>query len=415
MMRSAGFSPRFVREYNELNILRFIKNEGPISRADLAKRYKISKAAVSDIIANLLTQDYIKETGIGSSTRMGGRKPILLEFNPKSGYVIGVEIKRNHARVALGDLGANINKHTIIDFPGAISLKDIVAMIFEVIDTYLEAKWVRASKMVGIGVAVPGLINYQSGKIQESDSLKKWQGFPLRDAFEQHYNVDTIIENDVKAMSLAECRFGGGRNINNLVYMWIGDGLGAGIIINGELYRGVSAAAGEIGYFQPGSIITKTDNFKLLYHKQKDFGDLLSEIGLLKSANKILKHNFPYPLTVENIVKAADEGHETAVELLKEYGNLVGILSMHLVNTLNPETILIGGHSLAHSKVLLKYLKKQVKNAILKTPSHAVQIKPAILREKAAILGTFALILDDLFYIERLNITRYIDVFGYER
>ena len=415
MMRSAGFSPRFVREYNELNILRFIKNEGPISRADLAKRYKISKAAVSEIIANLLSQNYIKETGIGSSTRMGGRKPILLEFNPKSGYVIGVEIKRDHARVALGDLGAHIDKHIIIDFPKAISLKNIVEMIFEVIDGYLQTGWVKTSKMVGIGVAVPGLINYHSGKIQESDSLKKWEGFPLREAFEQRYGADTIIENDVKAISLAECRFGGGKDINNLVYIWLGDGLGAGIIINGELYRGVSAAAGEIGYYQPGCLISQPGNFKLLYHKQKDFGDLLSEIELLKSANKIFKNNFPYPLTVGNIVKAADEGYESAVALLREYGNLVGILSIHLVNTLNPETILVGGHSLARSKVLLKYLKEQVKNAILKTPSRAVHIKSAVLRDKAAILGTFALILDDLFYIERLNINRYIDVFGYER
>lgn len=416
MIRSAGFGPRLVREYNELNILRYIKNEGPISRADLAKRYKISKAAVSEIIANLLTQQYIIETGTGNSTSLGGRKPILLEFNPRSGYVIAIEIKRNYARVALSDLDANILKNTIIDFPRATSLKPIIKMIFDVIDGYLQIKWVKTAKPVGIGLAIPGLINYHRGKIQESDTLKEWQGYPLKKAFEDHYDIETIIENDVKAMSLGECRFGGGKDINNLIYLWIGDGLGAGIIINGELYRGVSAAAGEIGYNEPGSFIREADDFKLLYHGQKDFGDLLSEIELLKSAEKIFaRTGFPYEITVDNILKAANEGHEQVKELLAEYGNLVGILCTNLVNTLNPEAIIIGGHALHQCKVLMKTAKERVRDSILKTPSKAVQIKSATLRDNAAILGSIALILEDLFYIERLNIRRYVNVFGYDR
>jgi len=414
MIKSAGFGPRLVREYNELNILRFIKNEGPISRADLAKRYKISKAAVSEIIANLLGQGYIIETGMGKSTSLGGRKPILIEFNPRSGYVIGVEIKRDHARVALSDLNANISKNTVFRFPAQTTLKTVLNDIFEIIDRYQSIRWVKTAKPVGIGVAIPGLIDYKNGKILESDSLKGWQKFPLRQVFEERYEISTMIENDVKTISLGECRFGSGKNIDNLIYLWIGDGLGAGIIINGELYRGVSAAAGEIGYYEPGCFITDNNDFKLLYNGQKNFGDLLSENDLLQNAKKNWQKD-SNNLSIKKIITSAENKHPMAVELLKEYGYLVGIVCSHLINTLNPDTILIGGHELARSKVLLKFIREKVKQTRLKLPSRAVHIKSASLRENGGILGAVALILEDLFFVERINVLRYRAVFGYKR
>ena len=127
MLKDAGYGPKLVREYNELNILRFIKNEGPISRASLAKRYKISKAAVSEIISHLLEQNYVHEIGMGDSTSLGGRKPILLEFNPQAGYALGIEIKRDHATVALGDLDAKIYAREVFYFKKGTTLRNVFA------------------------------------------------------------------------------------------------------------------------------------------------------------------------------------------------------------------------------------------------------------------------------------------------
>lgn len=420
MIREAGFGPRLIREYNELNILRFIKNEGPISRAELAKRYRLSKAAVSEIIADLLGQGYIREIGVGNSTALGGRKPILLEFNPKAGYAIGMEIKRDHATIALGDLNANIHKKEEINFNKGAPLRIVLEMIFSVIDDFMQTRWVKNAKPVGIGVAIPGLINYQEGKIQESDTLKGWQGFPLRDAFEEKYGIDTVIENDVKALTLAECRFGNGKDVDQMIYLWIGDGLGAGIIINGELYRGVSAAAGEIGYYEPGWFVTRSKEFRLIYREQKNFGDMLSEKVILEGAQKGVREGITTRMNVDNlrieqVVQAAEDGDPLAVELLDEYGHLVGMICTYLVSTLNPELILIGGNELVKSKVLMRFIKDQVRNATLRTPTRAVHIKPAGLKKNAGIMGAIALILEDLFFMERLNVTRYRNVFGYDR
>jgi predicted NBD/HSP70 family sugar kinase len=416
MIRDAGYGPKLVREYNELNILRFIKNDGPISRADLAKRYKLSKAAVSEIITNLLQHGYIKEIGMGNSTRFGGRKPILLEFNPKSGFAIGLEIKRDHARVALSDLNAKLYHVKNFSFERGTPLKEVVNNIFRYIDAYFEIPWVKQSKPIGIGVAIPGLINYRQGKIQESDTLFNWVGFPLKKIFEDRYGIETIIENDVKAISLGETRFGIGKNYDNLVYLWIGDGLSAGIVINGELYRGVSASAGEIGYYDIGYMIRDTKECRFLYDGQKKFADILSDKMVVEAAKRAMKSGefadtFEEEITVNTILNAAQKGHPLAVELVREYGFLVGVVCVNLINTLNPELIIIGGQPLSRHSLLLNFVREQIRHDTLRTPSRVVKIRKARLKDNAAILGAVALILEDLFYMNRLNIEKYRDVF----
>jgi len=219
-------------------------------------------------------------------------------------------------------------------------------------------------------------------------------------------------------VSLGECRFGSGKNIDNLVYLWIGDGLGAGIIINGELYRGVSASAGEIGYYDLGCFISNLDDYNLLFDGQTNFGDILSSKVLIEGFNKGLKKHYPHKfndkeITIDKIFENANNDCPLALELIKEYGYLVGILCINLINTLNPELILIGGHShLGQNPLLLNFIREKIKLDVLRTPSRAVRVKGAKLGENAGILGAVGLILEDLFYMERLNINKYRLVFG---
>ncbi|MCD6376109.1 MAG: ROK family transcriptional regulator [Caldisericaceae bacterium] len=416
MIREAGYGPKLVREFNELNILRFIKNDGPISRAELAKRYKLSKAAVSEIISNLLELGYIHEIGMGNSTKLGGRKPILLKFNPHSGFAIGIEIKRDHARVALSDLNAKIHNVDYFSFKPGASLKDIVKQVYSYIDDFLKIDWVKKARPIGIGIAIPGLVNYKNGKIQESDSLKKWVGFPLKKSFEDRYQIETVVENDVKAISLGEFHFGAGKSVRDMVYLWVGDGVGAGIIINGELLRGISASAGEVGYYDVGFLVKEKGYCKLLYDEHKNFGDILSENVLLGGAKRGLQGSFAgqldeKKLSVDYILEEAHNNNPLALELVKEYGFLVGIICINLINTLNPELVVIGGQPIAHDSLLLKIIKDQIKQDILRTPSRIVKVKKAKLKEDAAIIGAVALVLEDLFYNQRLNIYKYREVF----
>ncbi len=417
MLRKVGYGTKLVRDFNELNILRFIKLYGPLSRAQLSKKYKISKATVSEIISKLLKVNFVKEIGMGASTKIGGRKPILLEFNPKAGYAIGIEIKRNHARVALTDLNALIYKQDQIEYPENTPLSDVLYMLFPFIHKYLKEKWVKSAKAMGIGVAIPGLIDYSKGCILESDSLKEWEGVLIKKLFENEFGIETFIENDVKAITFGESRFGNGRDYSNMIYLWVGDGIGAGIVINGELYRGVSASAGEVGFYELGFYIKNEAEFKWLYDGHKTFGEILSEKVLVQGACKGIQENFKTTLnggnlSIDTIVEKAFEDDPLALELVTEYASIVGILCINLINTLNPETLLIGGDHIAYNERFMDLIRERVKKDELHTPILAVRLQNAGLKDVAGVLGSVGLVLDDIFYSEQLNLDRYRAIFG---
>jgi len=210
MIHDVGFGVKFIKDYNELKVLRYIKNNKQVSRAEISKQYKISKAAVSDIVNRLINKGYVTEIGVGSSTKRGGRKPVLLKFSQKSGYVIGVEIKRSFARVALIDLNTKLYEFNTIEYESGCPIENVLNEIFVIMEKYLNIGWVKESKPIGVGVAVPGLIDYEFGCIKVSGTLKKWENVQIKKLIEEKFNIPTIIENDVKARTLSEYLFGAG-------------------------------------------------------------------------------------------------------------------------------------------------------------------------------------------------------------
>jgi predicted NBD/HSP70 family sugar kinase len=416
MLQQVGFGVRFIKDYNELNVLRFIKHHGPISRADISKKQHISKAGISEIVARLIEQDYISETGVGDSTHRGGRRPILLTFNQKAGYVVAIEIKRSFAKSALLDMNATIHDTHIVTFPLGYSLDKVLKRVFPVIHSLLTVDWVKRSRAIGLGIGIPGLIDYDAGCIKLSDSLKSWERYPIRDKFEKEFNIPTIIENDVKTLALGEYLFGKGIEHENLVNLWIGDGIGAGIILNGSLIRGVTASAGEVGYDELGFYICDPHEFPLLYNGQKRFGDILSNRWLVSATCIALKQGYKSDLDEENIspeliVTAAEAGDKLAISILKEYGALLGVLCISLINTLNIELLVICGKILSNSDLLLKFVREKVKNDLLRVPAHAVHIVSSGTKENGVVLGAAGLVLEDLFHQNIINIMKYRSIF----
>ena len=416
MLRSVGYGPKLLRDFNELNLLRYIKEYGPLSRAELAKAYKISKATVSEIVAMLLESSFVKEIGRGETGKLGGRRPILLEFNRRAGYSIGVEIKRNHARVALTDLDANIIDKSMIRFKSGTALENVLDQVIEQIENLKETNWAADAIPMGIGVSIPGLIDYTKGCISESDTLKNWEDVPIKQRLMDALQIDTFIENDVKAMTLGEFHFGHGRNYKNLVYLWTGDGLGAGIVINGQLYRGVSASSGEVGFYELGYYIRSAEEFALLFNGQTNFAQILSEQGLVAAAVRGVKSNIDTCLserevTLDSILSAAEQNDAFSLELISQYAGLIGILSINLINTLNPEILIIGSEHVSKTPLLIKLIREKVKKDQLHIPIKSVDIEAASLNEYAGILGSAALVLDDIFYNSQLNLRRYRRLF----
>jgi predicted NBD/HSP70 family sugar kinase len=295
-------------------------------------------------------------------------------------------------------------------------MQDVLRQIFPVIHEFLKIDWVRQSRPIGLGIGIPGLIDYESGCIKLSDSLKSWENYPIRKKFEEEFNIPTILENDVKTLALGECLFGKGIEHQSLVNLWIGDGIGAGIILNGSLIRGVTASAGEIGYDELGFCVRDINEFPLLYNGQKRFGDILSNKWLASAACSALNSGrtselMESQLSPETIVAAAENGDHLAIELLQEYGALLGILCINIINILNIELLVICGKILSQSDLLLKYVREKVNKDLLSVPAHAVHIVSSGLKENGVVLGAAGLVLEDLFHQDVINILKYRSIF----
>ena len=229
--------------------------------------------------------------------------------------------------------------------------------------------------------------------------------------------MNVVLENDVKAFTLGECLFGQVRSCSNLVNLWIGDGIGAGIIINGSLIRGATASAGEIGYDELGFFIRDAHDFPLLYRGQKDFGDILSNKLLLQAASEAIEsEQYQTCLKMQNlslhgVAQAAEKSDHLAVELFREYANILGILCINLVNTLNIDTLILSGPLVSKSDILLQFVRDQVHKDILREPAQAVKIVAATLNDLGVIKGAAGLVLEDLFYQESINIHKYRSIF----
>jgi len=234
---------RCLRETEE-KIMRIVRNEGLISRADISRKSGLSKPVVSVVVNNFISQGSVVEVKEGESSNRGGKKPMLLSFVPDYKYVIGVDVGGNKLISILSDLDGRIVEKAKFSTK---SICDEKAFLELVEKSILEVMKVPISKVMGIGIGVPGTVNPESGSIfyMPAFGLRKVN---LRSHIEERFEVPTFVSNDVTLNALGELWAGAARGCRNVFLTALGTGTGAGLIINNELYEGTSGVAGEIGY-----------------------------------------------------------------------------------------------------------------------------------------------------------------------
>src|SRR5262245_59460101 len=236
-----------MRELNERIVLGLLRQQGPISRAELARRSNLSRSTISSIIATLLAFDVVHETGIGNS--QGGRRPIMIEFNYQSGFVIGIELGNTTLTVLLTDLAATVLRRVHVPFDITKSPEACIAQVITQVNLVLKEARVNRAKIVGIGVGVPGPLAYASGRPVAPPVMPGWHNVPLRKLLEDALGMRVFVENDANLGALAEHRWGAARGYDNVAYLYLGSvGIGCGLILDGRLYRGDIGSAGEIGH-----------------------------------------------------------------------------------------------------------------------------------------------------------------------
>jgi glucokinase len=240
-IRSTG-----VRETNIRDLLRLLRLHSPCSRADLARLSGLTAPTVSAGISRLQRHGLV--TTLGRASSNGGRPPGLLEFNARHGYVVGVDIGGSHLGIVMADLNGTIVGRGTTIFRTERRPKAVTEMIANGIKRISQQQKVPMSKILHIAVGAPGITDVAAGRVLSAYSLTDWHDVPLRDLVEEKTRISTTVDNDVNLSALGEAWCGAARNVANFIFLAIGTGVGAGIVVNRTLHHGANWSAGEVGY-----------------------------------------------------------------------------------------------------------------------------------------------------------------------
>ncbi len=352
MARNMIGNRTFIRALNRSSVLNTVKNAGPVARTDIARITGLSPATVTAITYELIEDNLVFEKAAGDSS--GGRRPILLALNPRGGYVVGIKLTEHEAIGALTDLEATVITRRTQPWEGSTPQVAVLVMS-RLVHALAAEKNVRKKQLLGVGVGLAGIIDAEHG-ILRSTPYFDWSDLPLRDMLQASLKLPVYIDNDVNTFTLAEKWFGSGQGIDDFLTVTIGRGVGMGIVVNGQLYRGVGGGAGELGH-------TVVDPLGPLCSCGKR-GCLEAYIGdqaLIQSAQKIGRHgDWPSPLDAQALVDLAASGEPSAQQVLAEAGEKLGIALANLINLFNPQLIIVGGEGTRAGEWIFQSMRRSI-------------------------------------------------------
>ena len=390
---------KLIQELNRSIILKTIRHHGPISRSEIAKRNKISPTTVSTAVRKLLQQGLVCEASVGESS--GGRKPILLQFSPESRFIIGVALTNSSIKIAEMDLEAKVHKQKIFpiyNLTGELVIDYFLKSIGQFLEEYSDLE-----KCLGISIVSPGIIDVEKGIIYENTKLKL-KDIPLKEMVEKKFRLKTWLENDANAIALAEKQFGAYRKFKNLVYITIGDGVGAGIIVNGSIFRGSNGGTGEFGHtsIDRNGIYCDCGN-KGCLENYVSWPAIYSKLSSLVTQGK---HTIVLELAKGDIdqvtpnifINALEKDDQLAKEIMEEVVKYLTTGVVNLVNLLNPDVIIFGGKVAYNNRFLLSRLKEMVFEQALPILTNQLKICPTSLGEDFRVIAAATIPLQEIFH-----------------
>jgi len=361
-----------IKKMNRDLVLDTIRAEQPISRAKVAAQLGLSRSTVSSIVDELIAKKFVVETGLGSSTKEGGRRAIELGFNPKSGYGVGVEIEAKSLLICIADLDGGVV------FQQKTEAEPTFQTIYSYILHCLEQAAVPMEQVIAIGFCIPGLTDSVAGIVVDAPEMS-WKNVHFIAEMKRYLEKPLYINNDVNCAALAERWLGATRNVDDFVYISIGMGVGSAIVANGELVQGKDFMAGEIGYF-----LLEEDLFHKQVNKLGDFGVFDKKIS-----GQALEQ---YADSVEALFAEYEQGIEQSVRVLHRFANHLSIGIANVVSLLNPEKVIIGGEVARFMAPMLDEIRASVA-AI--TPIRST-IELAEIGEQSGALGAIAYAYDQV-------------------
>jgi len=374
-----------LRKLNESAVLELIRQDGPITRSDVSQHLHLSLPTITRIVTDLIEENLVRELSPADSR--GGRRPALLEFNYRANLVIGVYVGQRLIG-ALADLnGQIIERRSAPSLPGEAGIEKLIALIKE-----LHAHAASLGLAVrGAGIGVPSIVTYPGGVVALAPGLG-WRNLPLKERLQQALDFPVLVENEVNLIALGESWRGAGQGIRNLICISLGTGIGAGLILGGQLYRGSHSAAGEVGYLIP--------NTQYLGERVNGFGTMESladrngmveraRMHLAAGARSSLSGRSDPEVTAEAVLEAAGAGDPLACSVVSETADYLGIAIANLVCIIDPERIVLSGDLAEYAGLFVAPIRSRIEGLVPAMP----EIVVSGLRTDAAVLGAVAVVM----------------------
>lgn len=391
---------QLMKSLNRSIVLTTIRSHGPISRAEIAKRTALTPPTVTNIVSELMHENFVVESEIGASS--GGRKPILLRLNASFYSIIGIDVGVGTIKSIVTDLDANVIhecRRSLPPYPDADTfMEQLNGSVAELLEAVGPDR-----PVIGIGVGMHGLVNPEEGVSVFAPNLRL-RNIPIRESLEREFDLPVYVENDVVAMALGELWFGGGQDVDHFICVNIGEGVGAGIVLNRQIFRGSSFAAGEIGHTTvdlngPRCSCGNYGCLQTLVSGPAIAEAVQNEIALGRRSERLesAAAGSLRTITGELVYKAALEGDELAREVFRKAGRLLGIGLTNMIHTLNPQKVILGGGVSAAGPLITEPLEETVKARALESSIRNLTIETSRLGNKATAIGAVTIVLERLF------------------
>lgn len=333
-----GHNPQAARDHNRALILRLIRDAGPTSRAELARLSRLSKPVVTDIVDGLIRFKLVKETTKGETVL--GRKPILLDINREALWVMGIDLSRNHVDLLITDLlgepQRKMSRRVSFEDEDAGYPERVVKYVTDII----RDSGVDPARIAGIGIGYPLPLSHAQRMIVSEGQVVGWKTVRLKELIQKEFDVPVYLDNDANVAALYEKWYGQASEFKDFLFVLVGNGVGCGIVIGGNIYRGTHGIAGEIGHMSidpngPRCLCGSRGCLETLVSVPR-----LLSLVLEEDVKAGREGGVP---TLEQVCERAARGDAAVVDKIREMSEYLAIAITNLVNTFNPEAVVVGG------------------------------------------------------------------------
>ncbi|MFD9939292.1 ROK family transcriptional regulator [Nonomuraea sp. NPDC059023] len=357
-------------------VLQLIRNGSCRTRKELIEFTGLSRSTITDRVDRLIEAGYIHESGVAISG--GGRPPSVLDIDSTNRFALVADLGAGHARVALTDLAARplAEEHTEIRIE--LGPEPVLTWVRQAFQRLLDRTGHSRDRVCGIGVDLPGSVDHASGRAVRSFLMPGWDEYPIAQAIGAGFDVPILVENDAKAMALGEW-WTHWRETPSLLLIKVSTGIGAGIVIDGQIYRGVEAAAGNLGHVR----LRDSDDRVCTCGSRGCVASLASGHALAVDLGQA---------SSRDVVRLVQAGDPTAIARAQEAGRTLGIVLATAVSLLNPGVLVLAGDMAETREHYLTGIRESVYRRSLPYTTRNLDIVTSALGGRAGIVGTAVIV-----------------------